>query len=144
MPPSAPTQLPAFPARQKRITPQRLLSSNLFPSPTSMRPGTKAAALANHLPGAVIKRRARELRALGERKAAAFRQSQAGRELRVLTLHPSGDSSNNRTPALSSNYLRLFVDGIFPANQWLDVKLAGCEGTFLTGRVSGLGLGPSS
>jgi len=110
----------------------------------SKRPGTKAAALANHLPGAVIKRRARELRALGERKAAAFRQSQAGRELRVLTLHPSGDSSNNRTPALSSNYLRLFVDGIFPANQWLDVKLAGCEGTFLTGRVSGLGLGPSS
>src|SRR6266571_448630 len=106
----------------------------------SKRPGTKAAALANHLPGAVIKRRARELRALGERKAAAFRQSQAGRELRVLTLHPSGDSSNNRTPALSSNYLRLFVDGIFPANQWLDVKLAGCEGTFLTGRVSGLGL----
>src|SRR5438876_8914171 len=86
-----------------------------------------------------LKRRARELRALGERKAAAFRQSQAGRELRVLTLHPSGDSSNNRTPALSSNYLRLFVDGIFPANQWLDVKLAGCEGTFLTGRVSGLG-----
>src|SRR5438132_168587 len=34
----------------------------------SKRPGTKAAALANHLPGAVIKRRARELRALGERK----------------------------------------------------------------------------
>ena len=110
----------------------------------SKRPGTKAAALANHLPGAVIKRRARELRALGERKAAAFRQSQAGQELRVLTLRRPGDSSNNRTPALSSNYLRLFVDGIFPANQWLDVKLTGGEGAFLTGRVSGLDLGPSS
>jgi threonylcarbamoyladenosine tRNA methylthiotransferase MtaB len=110
----------------------------------SKRPGTKAAALSNHLPGAVIKRRARELRALGERKAAGFRQSQAGRELRVLTLHSSGDGSNNRTPALSSNYLRLFVDGSFPANEWLDVKLTGCEGTFLTGRVSGLDLAPSS
>src|SRR5215472_11206055 len=110
----------------------------------SRRPGTKAAALSNHLPGAVIKRRARELRALGERKAAAFRQSQAGRELRVLTLHSSDDGSNNRTPALSSNYLRLFVDGIFPANEWLDVKLTGGEGTFLTGCVSGLDFAPSS
>jgi len=110
----------------------------------SKRPGTKAAALSNHLPGAVIKRRARELRALGERKAAKFRQSQAGQELRVLTLRPSGDGSNNRTPALSSNYLRLFVDGIFPANQWLDVRLTGCEGTVLTGRVSGLDQEPAS
>ena len=111
----------------------------------SMRPGTKAAAaLSNHLPAAIIKRRARELRALGERKAAAFRQSQAGRELRVLTLHCSGDGPNKRTPALSSNYLRLFVDGIFPANEWLDVKLTGCEGPVLTGRVSGLDLEPSS
>src|SRR6184192_1836535 len=106
----------------------------------SKRPGTKAAALSNEVPGTIIKRRARELRALGEKKSAAFRQSQIGRTLRALTLHPSSESSNNRTPALSSNYLRLFVDGIFPANQWLDVKLAGCEGTFLTGRVSGLGL----
>jgi threonylcarbamoyladenosine tRNA methylthiotransferase MtaB len=110
----------------------------------SKRPGTKAAARSSHLPGAVIKRRARELRALGERKAAAFRQSQVGRKLRVLTLHPSGDGSNNRTPALSSNYLRLFVDGTFPANLWLDAKLTGCEGPSLTGRVSELDLEPSS
>ena len=109
----------------------------------SKRPGTKAAALANHLPGAVIKRRARELRALGERKAAAFRQSQVGRELRVLTLHPSGDGSNKQTPALSSNYLRLFVDGVFSANLWLDAKLTGCEGPFLTGCVSRLDFEPS-
>jgi hypothetical protein len=76
------------------------------------------------------------LRALGERKSSAFRQSQVGRELRVLTLHPSGDGSNYRTPALSSNYLRLFVDGAFPANQWLGIKLTGCEGALLTARVS--------
>src|SRR5215469_2300740 len=110
----------------------------------SKRPGTKAAALSNHLPGAVIRQRARELRALGERKSAAFRQSQVGRELRVLTLHPSGDGLNYRTPALSSNYLRLFVDGAFPANQWLGIKLTGCEGAFLTARVSQSDLEPSS
>ncbi len=102
----------------------------------SKRPGTKAASLSNHVRGAVIKRHARELRALGERKAAAFRQSQIGRELRVLTLHPSGDGSSTRTPALSSNYLRLLVNGFFPANHWLDVKPTGCEGTSLTGQVS--------
>src|SRR5216684_2568358 len=52
----------------------------------SKRPGTKAAALSDEVPGAIIKTRARELRALGEAKAAAFRQSQFGRTLRVLTL----------------------------------------------------------
>src|SRR5262249_45316572 len=52
----------------------------------SVRPGTKAAAMPNQVLGHVIKRRARELRALGESKAAAFRQSQVGRTLRVLTL----------------------------------------------------------
>jgi threonylcarbamoyladenosine tRNA methylthiotransferase MtaB len=101
----------------------------------SKRPGTKAASLLDHVPGAVIKRRARELRALAERKAAAFRQSQMGRELRVLTLHPSDNRLSERTPALSSNYLRLFVNGVFPANEWVDVRLAGGEGTSLTGQV---------
>src|SRR5467141_1393684 len=49
-------------------------------------PGTNAATLSTEFPGATIKRRARELRALGEAKATAFRHSQLGRTLRVLTL----------------------------------------------------------
>jgi threonylcarbamoyladenosine tRNA methylthiotransferase MtaB len=102
----------------------------------SKRPGTKAVSLPNHVDGAVIRRRARQLRALGERKAAAFRQSQVGRELRVLTLHPSADDADSRTPALSSNYLRVIVDGVLPANQWLDVKPSRCEGHSLFGQVS--------
>ena len=102
----------------------------------SKRPGTKAASLSNHITGSVIKRRARELRALGERKAAAFRRLQMGRDLRVLTLHPSEDRARTRTPALSTNYLRFWVDGVFPANQWLDVKPSGSEGNSLTARVA--------
>ena len=102
----------------------------------SKRPGTKAASLTNHILGAVIKRRARELRALGERKAAMFRRSQMGRELRVLTLHPSEDHGSARTPALSTNYLRLWVDGLFPANQWLDVRPSSCDGNSLIAQVS--------
>src|SRR5579859_4830488 len=52
----------------------------------SRRPGTRATALSGEVPPAVIKQRARELRALGEAKAALFRRAQLGRTLRVLTL----------------------------------------------------------
>jgi threonylcarbamoyladenosine tRNA methylthiotransferase MtaB len=90
----------------------------------SKRPGTKAAALSNEVPIAVIKRRARELRALGERKSAAFRQSQIGRTLRVLTLRPDKDPDSNTTPALSSNYLRVRLVGHHPANLWFDVMIS--------------------
>src|SRR5712691_7605909 len=96
----------------------------------SKRPGTKAAALSNEVPGAVIKRRARELRALGESKAAAFRQSQMGRTLSVLTLRPGDDSGSGATPALSTNYLKLSVPGNHPPNLWFDVQIAK-EGVFL-------------
>ncbi len=104
----------------------------------SKRPGTKAATLSNEVPGAVIKRRARELRALGEAKATAFRQSQLGRTLRVLTLR-SGDSADDSkqdtTPALSSNYLKLRLSGIHPPNNWLDVLISGEAGTALVGEL---------
>src|SRR5882672_3651902 len=75
----------------------------------SKRPGTKAAALSNEVPNATIKRRARELRALAESKSAAFRQSQLGRTLRVLTLRPEDPTEGlkmDASPALSSNYLK--------------------------------------
>lgn len=89
----------------------------------SSRPGTKAASLPGHLPGDVIKRRARELRSLGEEKARAFRGAQRGRTLRVLTLHRSAKDDPFRTPALSENYLTVQVPAALPSNQWLDVTL---------------------
>lgn len=99
----------------------------------SSRPGTHAARLPGEVPAAVIKRRARELRALGEHKAAAFRRSQSGRELRVLTLNPDAekDSSRASSPALSSEYLRVRVSGAWAPNQWLDVRVIGEEGNCL-------------
>src|SRR6266404_5323579 len=89
----------------------------------SKRPGTKAAALSNEVPPTIITPPSRELRALSEAKAAAFRQSQFGRTLRVLTLRRDNSSevpADDITPALSSNYLNVRVRGIFPANLWLD------------------------
>ena len=99
----------------------------------SQRPGTKAATLTNEVPGAIIKRRARELRALGESKAAAFRHSQLGRTLRVLTLRQAENSNAGTTSALSSNYLRVRIDGTFSANHWFDIQVLGEECRFLTG-----------
>ncbi len=104
----------------------------------SPRPGTKAANSPDQVPAPTIKRRARELRSIGEAKSAAFRHSQIGRTLRVLTLHrdESADTEHPRTehtPALSSNYLRVQVPGIFPSNRWLDVGITNEEGNYLTG-----------
>jgi threonylcarbamoyladenosine tRNA methylthiotransferase MtaB len=97
----------------------------------SVRPGTKAATLAGHLPAETIKRRARELRALGERKAAEFRQSQVGRTLRVLTLHRDPKDDPSQTPALSGNYLSVVIPEALPHNQWLDVCVSRAEGNKL-------------
>jgi threonylcarbamoyladenosine tRNA methylthiotransferase MtaB len=91
----------------------------------SKRPGTAAANLPNQVSGATIKRRARELRALSEKKSAAFRQSQIDRTLRVLTLRPGENPFSNTTPALSSNYLRVRLPGNHPANVWFDVLISG-------------------
>jgi threonylcarbamoyladenosine tRNA methylthiotransferase MtaB len=104
----------------------------------SKRPGTRAAALPDEVPAAVIKQRARELRSLGEAKSAVFRRSQIGRTLRVLTLHPVEGPASQASPALSSNYLRARVRGSFPANRWLDLRVEYCVGPYLLGQVKEL------
>jgi threonylcarbamoyladenosine tRNA methylthiotransferase MtaB len=104
----------------------------------SQRPGTAAAGISGHLPADIIKNRARELRALGERKSEAFRRGQLGSILRVLTLRSANDHSDefqiaqhlvklDFTPALSSNYLRVRLPGTWPANQWLNVRIVADE-----------------
>jgi threonylcarbamoyladenosine tRNA methylthiotransferase MtaB len=101
----------------------------------SKRPGTKASHLSNDVPGATIKRRARELRALAEKKSAAARHSQLGRTLRVLTLRRDDYPDVETTPALSSNYLKVHLSGIHPANTWFDVLISGETGTTLEGEL---------
>jgi len=98
----------------------------------SRRPGTPAATLPNQVPTPTIKRRARELRSLSEKKSAAFCQSQIGRTLRVLTLRPNSQDDANAdgrfTPALSSNYAPVHLPGAHPANTFLDARIAHAEG----------------
>ena len=94
----------------------------------SQRPGTKAAALPNQVPGSVIKRRARELRALAEKKSAEFRASQIGRTLRVITLRRDPEEDPSLTPALSENYLPVQLPLTLPPNQLLTVSVTHTEG----------------
>jgi threonylcarbamoyladenosine tRNA methylthiotransferase MtaB len=101
----------------------------------SKRPGTQAAKLANEVPAATIKWRAREIRALGEAKSAAFRSTQLGSTLRVLTLRPDEDPAADSTPAISSNYLRVRVPGKRPANNWVDVRVLIEEGNCFLSEV---------
>jgi threonylcarbamoyladenosine tRNA methylthiotransferase MtaB len=102
----------------------------------SKRPGTKAAALSNEVPGAVIKRRARELRALSEAKSVAFGHSQIGRTLRVLTLNRSAsDPALDYTPALSSNYARVQLCGILAANAFHDVQISSVKKGYLAASI---------
>ena len=94
----------------------------------SARPGTKAAALANTVPGHIIKGRARELRSLADQKSAAFRRAQLGRTLRVLTLRRDPADDPQVTPALSENYLTVSLPGAMPPNQFLDAILTHDDG----------------
>ena len=102
---------------------ERLRFSYLHVFSYSKRPGTRAADRVDQVALPLVKQRARELRALGEAKAREFRRSQAGRELRVLTLRDERNSAVT-TPALSSNYLRVGVQGKFAANEWVDVVIS--------------------
>ncbi len=95
----------------------------------SQRPGTKAASLPDQLSGTTIKRRARELRSLGDAKSAEFRTSQIGRELSVLTLRREAkDADRQCTPAISGNYLTVQIPVALPPNQFLPVMIDGFNG----------------
>jgi threonylcarbamoyladenosine tRNA methylthiotransferase MtaB len=99
----------------------------------SSRPGTKTANSPGQVPSHIIKRRARELRALADQKSAIFRRAQINRTLRVLTLHRDEHTDADSTPALSSNYLRVQVPGILASNLWQDVVITSREGNYLVG-----------
>ncbi len=88
----------------------------------SPRPGTAAANLANPVPAAEIRNRARELRALSAQKAAEFRATQSKRTHQALTLNRQGE---NWTESLTGNYLKVRIPGHHPSNQWHEVSIRG-------------------
>jgi threonylcarbamoyladenosine tRNA methylthiotransferase MtaB len=92
----------------------------------SARPGTAAANLRDQVPEQAIARRARELRALGEKKKSAFQAARIGNRARVLTLNGSGEDAGGAwTRAVTSNYLDARVSGAWPNNQFVEVRVTG-------------------
>lgn len=112
---------------------ERLPLSYLHVFSFSPRPGTEGATLPNQVDARTIRARARELRALGDAKKRAFRASQIGKRMRVLTLvsrakREVSTSCESWTRAVSGNYLDLRVAGTWPANRWLDVEIVALRG----------------
>ncbi len=96
----------------------------------SARPGTPAAEMAAQIPVSVGRERTRILRRLSDEKRAAFMATFAGKTVQAITL---GEHDGFSTQALTDNYLRLEIEGIHGANQWLTVKIRSREGDNLVG-----------
>jgi threonylcarbamoyladenosine tRNA methylthiotransferase MtaB len=84
--------------------------------PYSDRPGTDATRMPDKVDGNDIRARAREIRAIGERKAARFRQSQVGLTLRALTV-------DDGRSVVTGNYLKVRIAEPRPRNTWVDVEI---------------------
>jgi threonylcarbamoyladenosine tRNA methylthiotransferase MtaB len=96
--------------------------------PFSPRPGTPGWALhaANPVPAAVIEERMAILRTLAQEKSHAHRSRFIGRELSIITLQTGASlASLGRTAGLSDNFLRIELEGQFPANLLLTVRVTG-------------------
>jgi threonylcarbamoyladenosine tRNA methylthiotransferase MtaB len=88
--------------------------THLHVFPYSDRPGTEASGRQPKVDGREIRARAREIRAIGERMARRFRQSQVGRMVRALTVD-DGQS------VVTGNYLKLRLDERRARNVWVRV-----------------------
>ncbi len=85
---------------------ERLPFTYLHVFPFSLRPGTPAVHLAGHVPERVADERAAELRAVGRRKAAAYRLGRAGGRADVVVIK-GGPLARE---GMSEDYLTVFLD----------------------------------
>ncbi|MEO8727364.1 MAG: tRNA (N(6)-L-threonylcarbamoyladenosine(37)-C(2))-methylthiotransferase MtaB [Acidobacteriaceae bacterium] len=89
----------------------------------SPRPGTPAAMLPDQVPVQCARQRNRLLRDLIAQKNAAFRRGFVGRTLEAIILSrsnsPSQPGAANVAEALTSNFIKLTLDGDRAPNQWI-------------------------
>jgi threonylcarbamoyladenosine tRNA methylthiotransferase MtaB len=97
--------------------------------PYSDRNGTEAAALAGHVAGPTVARRAARLRALGAAKAQAFRRALVGRTEDVLVLE-TRDRGSGGLVGLTGNYVEVVFDGTdAEMRRVARVRVTGVNGT---------------
>ncbi|MEA4915476.1 MAG: tRNA (N(6)-L-threonylcarbamoyladenosine(37)-C(2))-methylthiotransferase MtaB [Christensenella sp.] len=94
---------------------ERAAFARMHVFPFSLRKGTKAESLPNHLPKAVKEARARELIALGKRLTHAYLSSQIGSVVEVLAESDGAGYSGNyirvKTDAPEGEIVRIRIDG---------------------------------
>jgi threonylcarbamoyladenosine tRNA methylthiotransferase MtaB len=90
--------------------------THLHVFPYSDRPGTAASRLVDKVDGAEIRARAREVRAIGEGKSAAFRVSQQGQTLRGLVV-------DDGLTVVTGNYLKVRTTQRRDRNSWVRVRV---------------------
>ena len=88
--------------------------------PYSVRPGTAAERLPGHVAASTIERRAAELRAVAERRAAAHRASRMGTECDLVVMGTAA-----RREGLTEDYLTVAVDPSIPRGTRCRARLAG-------------------
>jgi threonylcarbamoyladenosine tRNA methylthiotransferase MtaB len=96
--------------------------------PFSPRPQTRGWTLHAESPVApqAVDERMSTLRALAAEKSKAHRAQFIGRELEAITLHtPPALAAQNRTSALTENFLSVEIDNRLPANRLLRVRVSG-------------------
>ena len=72
--------------------------------------------MADKVPGAVVRERARRVREIGRRLTERFRDSQIGTAHRALTLEDG-------SLAVTGNYLKVRIPPGRPRNEWVRVRI---------------------
>lgn len=129
-----PTESPAD-FRQTRELLARLPISYLHVFPYSPRPNTPAACMQPVVGSLEVKKRARDLRALGLQKKLLFNQRQVGQTAEVL-VEGEVPGKSGWVTGLTGNYLRVHLSGPGDwANHVMRVRLEKGEGQTLIGAV---------
>ena len=90
--------------------------THLHVFPYSDRPGTRAAAMGGAVAGPIVRQRAAAIRAISQRLAARFNQSQIG------TIRP-GLTLEDGTLVVTDNYMKLRVAAGRHRNEWVRVRV---------------------
>ncbi|MGH7770855.1 MAG: tRNA (N(6)-L-threonylcarbamoyladenosine(37)-C(2))-methylthiotransferase MtaB [Candidatus Binatia bacterium] len=105
--------------------------------PYSVRAGTAAAALPDHVPLEVRKERAKRMRELGAKKKREFYRRFVGRRVSVLVEH-SVDEASGAYKGYSRNYLPVLAQAAeSQINHEVEVAIEGLESGWLRGRIVG-------
>jgi threonylcarbamoyladenosine tRNA methylthiotransferase MtaB len=115
---------------------EKLPISYLHVFPFSVRPGTKAANLANKVDAGIIKDRCERMRMLGNEKRMKFYQAFMKQVLPIL-IETEREASTNLLKGITSNYLPVLIDaGDHLKNKIVDVKIQKLEGMKLFGNIT--------